>query len=102
MAELKFKVTLCNILWQKQDEKEFDNFIDAWSFAKENADKGLTKLWFSAKTSEKKMQYMSKFFKVPDTGKFHLTGNGFDSNLVLDTVDQIASEIEALIERNSQ
>lgn len=97
---LKIKVSLCNILWQLQEQEDFDNFADAWNYVKDKVDDHMIKMHLFIK-KEKTMQFMTRFFKVPDSNNFMLTGNGWEEPQELDDVAAVQAAIGELIDQHS-
>jgi hypothetical protein len=100
MTKLKIKASRCNRLWQLEEMKEFESFNDAWDFVKDGAEDNFIKLHAYIK-QETMMQYVSKFFKDPDSKDFILTGNGWEETQVLSDIKGVHDAISDLLTSHS-
>lgn len=89
----RVKLEICNLLYQKEEEYEFDSFNKAWIFAKDFVDTKLLKFFVYRDTNPKK-PYLLRM--MPKKSGYLLMCD-WDTTRTVDTVDEVFQAFSTMV-----
>jgi len=91
----KVRLEICNLLYQKIEEKEFDTLHDAWNYASLKVDKCFLKFYVRRDKNPKK-QHLLRINPYPKTGGYILQPD-WDTARIVNDVSQLYEEMSDLV-----